>query len=49
MKSREEEFYSLSTFVAETGGALGLYLGFSFIALWDFAEQIWTKIKDIWK
>ena len=48
MESREEEFYSLSTFVAETGGALGLFLGFSFIALWDFAEQIWTKMKGIW-
>ena len=31
----EELIYPLSTLVAEFGGTLGLFLGFSFICLWD--------------
>ena len=35
--SREERLiYTWKSFVAEFGGALGLFLGFSFIMLWDF-------------
>ena len=31
----EELIYPASTLVAEFGGTLGLFLGFSFISLWD--------------
>ena len=31
----EELIYPMSTLVAEFGGTLGLFLGFSFISLWD--------------
>ena len=31
----EELIYPLSSLVAEFGGTLGLFLGFSFITLWD--------------
>ena len=35
---REELIYPFSSFLAEFGGILGLFLGFSFMSLWD---QIW--------
>ena len=28
--------YPLQSFVAEFGGALGLFIGFSFLGVWDF-------------
>ena len=31
----EELVYPLSSFIAEFGGALGLFLGFSFMMIWD--------------
>ena len=37
----EEEFvYPFVSFVAEFGGALGLFLGFSFLMVWDFVHCI---------
>ena len=39
----EELLYGLSSFIAELGGTLGLFLGFSFMAIWDGMEEI-TKI-----
>ena len=35
MVEREELIYPLSSLVAEFGGTLGLFLGVSFITLWD--------------
>ena len=35
MVEREELIYPLSSLVAEFGGTLGLFLGFSFMTLWD--------------
>ena len=32
---REELIYPFSSFLAEFGGILGLFLGFSFMSLWD--------------
>ena len=32
----EAELYPLNSFVAEVGGALGLFFGFSFVGLWEF-------------
>ena len=34
---KEEAFiYPLPSFVAEVGGSLGLFLGFSFLGIWDW-------------
>ena len=37
---RESLLYSLESLVAEFGGTLSLFLGFSFMTLWDGAETI---------
>ena len=36
----EELLYSLSSFVAEVGGVMGLFLGFSFMAIWEAMEEL---------
>ena len=36
----EELFYGLSSFIAEVGGVLGLFLGFSFMAIWEAMEEL---------
>ena len=38
---KEELLYPSSTMVAEVGGTLGLFLGFSFMTIWDGA--IWMR------
>ena len=39
---KEEDFiYPFESYLAEVGGALGLFLGFSFVGLWD------TSIKTL--
>ena len=35
IKKKEVFTYPFDSFVSEVGGALGLFLGFSFIMLWD--------------
>jgi hypothetical protein len=42
---KEELIYPLPSLVAEFGGTLGLFLGFSFMALWDGAAKLagWGK------
>ena len=35
---KEEEAFSLGSFVADCGGVLGLFVGFNFLMLW---EWIW--------
>ena len=37
---RESLLYSLESLVAEFGGTLGLFLGFSFMAVWDGVETL---------
>jgi hypothetical protein len=37
---RELLVYPVTSLVAEFGGTLGLFLGFSFMALWDGAAQL---------
>jgi hypothetical protein len=37
--------YPLSSLVAEFGGTLGLFLGFSFMALWDGLKDL-VKIRE---
>ena len=36
----EELLYSLSSFIAEVGGVMGLFLGFSFMAIWEAMEEL---------
>ena len=36
----EAELYPLNSFVAEVGGALGLFFGFSFIGLWESLQSM---------
>ena len=38
-KRKEVEVYPFLSFVSEFGGALGLFLGFSFMMLWDLIEM----------
>ena len=45
----EQLVYPLGSLVAEVGGLLGLFLGFSFVTLWDGIEHlagILLKIKN---
>jgi hypothetical protein len=37
---KEVYLYDVVSFVSEFGGALGLFLGFSFFAFWDILEII---------
>ena len=42
---KDEETYPLPSFIAEFGGCLGLFVGFSFIMVFDFLCEIIQKIK----
>ena len=35
---RENFVYPLISFISEVGGAMGLFLGFSFLSLWDLIQ-----------
>lgn len=37
---REAFVYKATNFVAEIGGALGLFLGVSFLSIWDILESL---------
>ena len=45
----EELLYGLSSFIAEVGGTLGLFLGFSFMAIWDIVEEITSFLSKKYK
>ena len=45
----EAELYPLNSFVAEVGGALGLFFGFSFIGLWKSLLSIINFIINLKK
>ena len=38
--SEEVFIYPATSFLAEAGGALGLFLGFNFVMVWDIIETI---------
>jgi hypothetical protein len=44
---REEETFSFESFVAECGGCLGLFLGFSFLMAWDILQIIFFKVSAL--
>ena len=43
-EEREALVYEFESFVSEGGGALGLFLGFSFLSAWDLLEIVFTLI-----
>lgn len=42
--SKQMWSYSISSFVADYGGLLGLFVGFNFLMIWDFAILLKQKI-----
>ena len=50
LKRTEELLYPIESFVSEFGGALGMFLGFSFVMVWDVLIQLFPcclKFKSI--
>ena len=39
-RKNEVYMYPIESFVSEFGGALGLFLGFSFLMIWDIVKVI---------
>ena len=48
MVEKEEKTFPFQSFVAECGGCLGLFLGFSFLLVWDGLLEVVKKAKH-WK
>ena len=42
----EIEIYPFVSFLCDLGGSLGLFVGFSFLTLWDFFDIVFVKIKQ---
>ena len=42
----EKKLYDLVSFIAEFGGALGLFIGFSFLSLFDYYELIMKFVSE---
>jgi len=49
IEESEELMYDFVSLVAEFGGALGLFLGFSFLSLWDIGLEIRNKFSKALK
>ena len=43
----DELVYPFNSFVAEFGGAMGLFLGFSFLMIWDFVFNLFQAFQNI--
>ena len=41
----EQYVYPMDSFIAEVGGALGLFLGFSFLMIWDLIQFVIAAVK----
>ena len=41
----EQYVYPMDSFIAEFGGALGLFLGFSFMMVWDLIQFVLASMK----
>ena len=48
-EERELLLYGFVSFVSEFGGALGLFLGLSFLSLWDVIENVSTRFNKYLK
>ena len=42
----EIQIYPFISFICDLGGSLGLFVGFSFLTLWDFFDMIYIKFKE---
>ena len=42
---KEIESFSLGSLVAECGGVLGLFVGFNFLMIWDWIQDLFIKMK----
>ena len=38
--------YQAISFIAEMGGSLGLFIGVSFLSVWDFGEFVFDKYRQ---
>ena len=45
IEETEEYAYGFISFLAEFGGALGLFLGFSFLSLWEIMQPLCHKLE----
>ena len=43
---KETWVYPVVSFIAELGGSLGLFVGFSFLTLWDCFDFMFARYKD---
>ena len=41
---KEESAYSLTSFVAECGGLLGMFVGFNFLLVWDLFVETYQRL-----
>ena len=42
---KEAWVYPLVSFIAELGGSLGLFVGFSFLTIWDYLDFTLARYK----
>ena len=45
---KETYVYPAISFISEIGGSLGLFVGFSFLTIWDWFDPIFEKIPNAW-
>jgi hypothetical protein len=45
---KEMKSYSGLSLLADIGGSLGLFLGFSFLMVWDGVEIVFLRIRQVW-
>ena len=46
-KLRESLVYPTMSFISELGGSLGLFVGFSFLTVWDYFDVILDKLTQL--
>ena len=46
LSSTEVESYSFLSFISDIGGSLGMFVGFSFLMVWDAAEIIIRAVRE---
>ena len=45
--AKEEEIYPFISFISELGGSLGLFLGFSFMTIWDLIDYFVLRYDSV--
>ena len=46
---KEELAYPMSSLIADSGGIMGLFVGFNFLMIWKLLISFTKKIITIWK